>query len=168
MEKMAGRARRMFLQTHPANSPSAHSGQLIYQNRGATTSYSPAQSPLNQLPESFSDVHPYLARYVEQIKFTAAPVPQDYQYHTTGQRGLQSRPQAGAPDPRTAGESWMPDIYQYASVGVSVEERYGARAQAQPTPFVPSSPRVDENETFNFDHGALMVDLEDTSYMAWF
>jgi hypothetical protein len=63
----------------------------------------------------------------------------------------------------------MPDIYQYASAGVGVEERYtGAQAQTQPTPFIPSSPRVDQNDTFNFDHGALMVDLEETSYMAWF
>jgi hypothetical protein len=61
----------------------------------------------------------------------------------------------------------MPDIYQYTSVGVGVEERYTG-AQAQPTPFIPSSPRVDQNDTFNFDHGALMVDLEETSYMAWF
>lgn len=61
----------------------------------------------------------------------------------------------------------MPDIYQYAIAGVGVEERYTG-AQAQPTPFIPSSPRVDQNDTFNFDHGALMVDLEETSYMAWF
>jgi hypothetical protein len=121
----------------------------------------------DQLPESFSDVHPFLVRYAEQIKFTAAPVPPNT-YHLHRQATVQRNPHpVSASDPKAIGESWMPDIYQYASVGVGVEERY-TRAQAQPTPFIPSSPRVDEKDPFNFDHGALMVDLEETSYMAWF
>jgi hypothetical protein len=128
----------------------------------------------NQLPDSFSNVHAYLVRYAQQIKFPAPPNPYHPHHQTTAQHNLFSHPQSGIPlpassatDPIATGESWMPDIYQYTSAGVGVEERY-TRAQEQPTPFIPSSPRVDQNETFNFDHGALMVDLEETSYMAWF
>ncbi|KAJ3892799.1 hypothetical protein GG344DRAFT_44607 [Lentinula edodes] len=63
---------------------------------------------------------------------------------------------------------WLPDIYSFSTVdGIGVENRYKP-ASAPPTPFVPSSPRVDENEKVNFEHGALTTDLEETSYMAWF
>ena len=63
---------------------------------------------------------------------------------------------------------WLPDLYRFSSVGLSVEERY-TFASAQPTPFIPSSPRVAEDKNFNFDHGALTTELvEETRYMAWF
>ncbi|KAJ4491601.1 hypothetical protein C8J55DRAFT_450236 [Lentinula edodes] len=63
---------------------------------------------------------------------------------------------------------WLPDIYSFSTVdGIGVENRYKPPS-APPTPFVASSPRVDENEKVNFEHGALTTDLEETSYMAWF
>lgn len=63
---------------------------------------------------------------------------------------------------------WLPDLYRFSSAGLSMEERY-TFASAQPTPFIPSSPRIAEDKNFNFDHGALTTELvEETSYMAWF
>ncbi|KIK57141.1 hypothetical protein GYMLUDRAFT_98786 [Collybiopsis luxurians FD-317 M1] len=67
--------------------------------------------------------------------------------------------------------TWLPDIYAFHSVGVGVDEKYSYRekfASAPPTPFMPSSPRVEKDERINLDHGALMTDLEETSFMAWF
>ena len=164
MEKLTDRARRIFLSTNSPSASSAHNGQPAYQNLAA--GYPTAQPPPDQLPESFSNVHHHLVRYAEQIKFTTAPNPYHLHHQTTNLLPY-PLPVSSETDPRAVGESWMPDIYQYASAGVGVEERYTC-AQAQPTPFIPSSPRVDQNDTFNFDHGALMVDLEETSYMAWF
>ena len=72
--------------------------------------------------------------------------------------------------PAVVQNTWLPDLYRFSSVGLtlSVEERY-TFASAQPTPFIPSSPRVAEDKNFNFDHGALTTELvEGTSYMAWF
>lgn len=68
---------------------------------------------------------------------------------------------------------WMPDIYSFTTAaGVGVESRYPSYrekfASPQQSPFMPSSPRVGEDENINFDHGALMTDLEETSFMAWF
>lgn len=74
----------------------------------------------------------------------------------------------------------LPDIYHFSSMGVGVEEQYSftslaatvlqqhRQQQQQQNLFVPSSPRIAEDEKFNFDHGALTADLEETSYMAWF
>ncbi|KAF9071212.1 hypothetical protein BDP27DRAFT_1419250 [Rhodocollybia butyracea] len=66
---------------------------------------------------------------------------------------------------------YLPNIYSFSSGGIGVEDRYSYRevfASAPPTPFMPSSPRVGEDEVFNLDHGALTTHLEETSYMAWF
>ena len=53
-------------------------------------------------------------------------------------------------------------------MGLSVEERY-TFASAQPTPFVPSEPRISETDNFNFDYGAMTFDpVEGASFMAWF
>ncbi|KAF8630842.1 hypothetical protein AX17_005201 [Amanita inopinata Kibby_2008] len=111
------------------------------------------EQPLDLLP-SFQNVHPSLVQFAEQIKYTSPA-------------RLSSFNGAHNPEPNPSSEAWLPDIYQFSSAGMDVEERY-TFASAQPTPFIPSSPRVAENETFNFDHGALTVDLEETSYMAWF
>lgn len=68
----------------------------------------------------------------------------------------------------------LPDIYHFSSMGVGVEGRYSftpatsTQQQQKTNLFVPSSPRIAEDEKFNFDHGALMAELEETSYMAWF
>ncbi|KAJ3780693.1 hypothetical protein GGU10DRAFT_414928 [Lentinula aff. detonsa] len=62
----------------------------------------------------------------------------------------------------------LPDIYSFSTVeGIGVENRYKP-ASAPPTPFMPSSPRVDKDEKINLEHGALTTDLEETSFMAWF
>lgn len=65
----------------------------------------------------------------------------------------------------------LPDIYHFSSMGVGVEGRYSFTPAATQQPqnlFVPSSPRIAEDEKFNFDYGALTAELEETSYMAWF
>jgi hypothetical protein len=76
-------------------------------------------------------------------------------------------------------ETWLPDVYRFSSHGVGIDERYRIAngteaggdegfASAQPTPFMPSEPRIAANDAFNFDHGALTAELAETSYMAWF
>ena len=67
-----------------------------------------------------------------------------------------------------AKEAWLADIYHFGSLGPSGEER-SLGAATLPTPFIPATPRVAEDQIFNFDHGALSAGLlEETSYMAWF
>ncbi|KAK0439848.1 hypothetical protein EV421DRAFT_1818820 [Armillaria borealis] len=105
------------------------------------------------LPSSFNDAHPSLCQYAEQIMSTPAlPVPQMYASHL---RNVE--------DERT----WLPEVYRFHSAGITVDDHYNF-ASAPPTPFSPSDPRVGKHETVNFDHGAITVDLSDTSYMAWF
>ncbi|KAJ7510220.1 hypothetical protein B0H11DRAFT_2216027 [Mycena galericulata] len=75
-------------------------------------------------------------------------------------------------------EVWLPDVYHFASMGVGIDERCcigggnsgeGSFASAQPTPFIPSEPRIAANDAaFNFGHGALIAELADTSYRVWF
>jgi hypothetical protein len=75
----------------------------------------------------------------------------------------------------------LPDIYHFSSTAIvgNVDERYNltplsldtdaSSSARQPSSlFVPSSPRIAEDEKFNFDHGALTSELEETSFMAWF
>ncbi len=105
------------------------------------------------LPSSFNDAHPSLCQYAEQIMSTpVVPTPQMYASH------LQN-----VEDERT----WLPEVYRFHSAGITVDDHYSF-ASAPPTPFSPSDPRVGKHETVNFDHGAITVDLSDTSYMAWF
>lgn len=69
----------------------------------------------------------------------------------------------------TTHESSLPDIYLFSSLGMSLEGGRYSFAPEKPTPFIPSSPRVAQNQIFNFDHGALDAGIvELTSYMAWF
>jgi hypothetical protein len=84
-------------------------------------------------------------------------------------------------------ESWLPDVYRYGkhnglvSSPSSVQAPTHRRPQGmQPLPtaqqlnadrqklFTPSAPRVDGKEEFNLDFGALALQLDETSYMAWF
>jgi hypothetical protein len=66
-------------------------------------------------------------------------------------------------------DTWLPDIYQFSSVGLSLDDRYAIPSTQPQTPFVASLPRVAESKDFNFDYGDLTVGLvEETSYMAWF
>ncbi|PFH53342.1 hypothetical protein AMATHDRAFT_45610 [Amanita thiersii Skay4041] len=128
--------------------------QWVYLQHQSNKLYN--QQPLELLP-SFQNVHSALARFAEQINYTSpalltsdvSPIP----------HSLEQQPES----PPT----WLPDIYTFSSAGVGIEDRYSF-ASAQPTPFIPSSPRIAENQRFNFDHGALTSDLEETSYMAWF
>ncbi|KAL1745278.1 hypothetical protein HDZ31DRAFT_82070 [Schizophyllum fasciatum] len=66
-------------------------------------------------------------------------------------------------------DTWMPDPYNFHSNGISVEERYTGMARAIPTPFVPSSSRVLEDETFDLEHGALNPNLvlDSSIFMAY-
>lgn len=121
----------------------------------------------SHLPPSFTDVHPFLTRYAERIRLTSPSqvaglaVSTSDNHRVTGDRVVQTPAVNQPPD------TWLPDIYRFNSAGVGIDERY-TFASAQPTPFIPSSPRVTEDVIFNFDHGALTADLEETSYMAWF
>ena len=66
-------------------------------------------------------------------------------------------------------EMWLPEVYNFTSAGVGPEDRHSFKVAApHPTPFSPMDPRVGKHESVNFDHGAITVDLTDTSYMAWF
>ncbi|KAM6493617.1 hypothetical protein JOM56_009978 [Amanita muscaria] len=112
------------------------------------------ERPFELLP-SLQNVHSALVEFAEQMKCTSAPKIS----------GLLSV--IGDLSEHSKSDAWLPDIYQFASNGLGLEERY-TFASAQPTPFVPSSPRIGQSENFNFDHGALTVDLEETSFMAWF
>ncbi len=57
--------------------------------------------------------------------------------------------------------------YSFTPLATTVQQQHRKQPQQQNL-FVPSSPRIGEDEKFNFDHGALTADLEETSYMAWF
>ena len=125
--------------------------------------YAGFPSPVSQpiLPASFNHIHEIISQYAERVEsrsgmgFMASSdlVP----FKTSTSDHIPS-----------VQNTWLPDLYRFSSVGLSVDERY-TFASAQPTPFIPSSPRVAEDKNFNFDHGALTTELvEETSYMAWF
>ena len=79
----------------------------------------------------------------------------------------QSQSTTASIDSMDGAESWMPDPYRYAPAGVDIDAMRCAPRQ-QPTPFMPSSPRVDGKEEFNLDHGSLTGEFGETSFMAWF
>jgi hypothetical protein len=121
--------------------------------------YAGFPSPVSQpiLPASFNHIHEIISQYAERVlgmSFMTSSDLTPFKTTTTS-------------DP-TPNNTWLPDLYRFSSMGLSVEERY-TFASAQPTPFIPSSPRVAEDKNFNFDHGSLTTNLvEETSYMAWF
>ncbi|KAJ7928078.1 hypothetical protein B0H13DRAFT_2265321 [Mycena leptocephala] len=149
MEKLAEKARRACSQWHsaaPLPAPSSASGA--------------------QLPPAFHHAHATLAQYAEEMTFAPPRVPLPH-----------SPPVKDAAD--ADAETWLPDVYRFSSHGVGIDERYRIAngnegggdegfASAQPTPFMPSEPRIAANDAFNFDHGALTAELAETSYMAWF
>ncbi|KAF8182616.1 hypothetical protein BJ912DRAFT_928505 [Pholiota molesta] len=155
MQKLAEKSQRALANRHTADG-----------SGNTQTGYAMFPQPQPTLPPSFSGAHPLIAQAAERMEARSQgrrdPPPSAGSTSTAAATG---RP-GGAVD--HAQESWLPDIYHFSSLGLSLEERY-AVASAQPTPFIASSPRVAENQTFNFDHGALSVGLvEETSYMAWF
>ena len=125
--------------------------------------YAGFPSPVSQpiLPASFNHIHEIISQYAERVESRSG-----MGFMTSSDLA----PFKTSSDHNTSSvqNTWLPDLYRFSSVGLSVEERY-TFASAQPTPFIPSSPRVAEDKNFNFDHGALTTELvEETSYMAWF
>ncbi|KAG5644900.1 hypothetical protein DXG03_007452 [Asterophora parasitica] len=119
----------------------------------------------SEVPESFHSAHPLLRRYAEQ---------QLQQQRLLPERRAQAQPVNPGQGQGYGQESFLlPDIYRYPNAGVSRELRYAfpfpgpAPAQTS-TPFIPGAPRVNANEEFNFDHGALGLQCDETGYMAWF
>ncbi|KAF8158547.1 hypothetical protein B0H34DRAFT_709315 [Crassisporium funariophilum] len=149
MQKLVERSRQVLSQSHGTDSSHmSHAGNSQLQPT---------------LPSSFDNVHTRISQYAERIEARSVSQAMDL---TKPARCLLNMNTDLASPPLQ--DSWLPDIYRFSSVGLGVEERY-TFASAQPTPFIPSSPRVAENVKFNFDHGALTIDLvEETSYMAWF
>lgn len=147
MEKLAEKARRACSQWHSTAPPPPS-----------------AAASGTQLPPAFHHAHPILARYAGEMTFVPPRVPMP------GSPPLKDTTDADA-------ETWLPDVYRFASHGVGIDERYrigGSShgdegfASAQPTPFMPGEPRIAANDNFNFEHGALTAELAETSYMAWF
>ncbi|KAJ7367111.1 hypothetical protein DFH08DRAFT_836580 [Mycena albidolilacea] len=147
MEKLAEKARRACSQWHSTAPPPPSSAALG-----------------TQLPPAFHHAHPILARYAGEMTFVPPRVPMP------GSPPLKDTTDADA-------ETWLPDVYRFASHGVGIDERYSIGgsshgdegfASAQPTPFMPGEPRIAANDNFDFEHGALTAELAETSYMAWF
>ena len=125
--------------------------------------YAGFPSPVSQpiLPASFNHIHEIISQYAERVESRSG-----MGFMTSSDLVPFKTPTSDHTP--SVQNTWLPDLYRFSSVGLSVEERY-TFASAQPTPFIPSSPRVAEDKNFNFDHGALTTDLvEETSYMAWF
>lgn len=113
------------------------------------------------LPDSFDGAHSSICQYAEQIMSTPSAPEASSRLYTSH---LQT-----AVDNESA--MWLPDVYKFTSAGIGPEDRYNnfqAAAPPTPLPFSPMAPRVGKHETVNFDHGAITIDLTETSYMAWF
>ena len=142
--------------------------------------YAGFPSPVSQssvlLPASFNHIHEIISQYAERVESrsgmgfmtTSSSSSSQSDLFKTSSTTTSDQHNSGVIIPDVVQNTWLPDLYRFSSVGLSVEERY-TFASAQPTPFIPSSPRVAEDKNFNFDHGALTTELvEETSYMAWF
>ncbi|KIM35921.1 hypothetical protein M413DRAFT_32151 [Hebeloma cylindrosporum] len=165
MQKLAEKSQRVLLKWHGSE-------------KASQMSYAGYPQPRPSLPAAFSNVHESITQSAERIavRWSAPPAAgNDFPTSPRGSHqlmGLASTSgdivKSSNSDPGTVEETWLPDIYHFSTLGLGVEERY-TFASAKPTPFIPSSPRVAENENFNFDHGAMSMELvEETSYMAWF
>jgi hypothetical protein len=166
MQKLAEKSQRVLLKWHGSE-------------KASQMSYAGYPQPRPSLPASFSNVHEFIAQSAERIAVQSSAPPAPGNNATSPRGSLAHQPTGLAStsgdiasssdlDPATVQETWLPDIYHFSTLGLGVEERY-TFASAKPTPFIPSSPRVAENENFNFDHGAMSMELvEETSYMAWF
>ena len=130
--------------------------------------YAGYPQPKPSLPASFSNAHEFIAQSAERIAVRASTGQAMDLDFVSLPRGGSSLSTSSASNLDPATETFLPDIYHFSTLGLGVEERYTC-ASAKATPFIPSSPRVAENENFNFDHGAMSMELvEETSYMAWF
>lgn len=167
MQKLAEKSQRVLLKWHGSE-------------KAFQMSYAGYPQPRPSLPAPFSNAHEFIAQSAERIAVRSSAPPAPCNESLTSPRGSSSHQPTGLAltsgdvakssdlDTTTVQETWLPDIYHFSTLGLGVEERY-TFASAKPTPFIPSSPRVAENESFNFDHGAMSMELvEETSYMAWF
>lgn len=167
MQKLAEKSQRVLLKRHVSE-------------KASQMSYAGYPQPRPSLPAAFSNVHEFIAQSAERIVVRSSAPPAPGNDFSTSPRGSLAHQPTGLAstsgdiakssdlNPATVQETWLPDIYHFSTLGLGVEERY-TFASAKPTPFIPSSPRVAENENFNFDHGAMSMELvEETSYMAWF
>uniref|UniRef100_D8PXF1 Zn(2)-C6 fungal-type domain-containing protein n=1 Tax=Schizophyllum commune (strain H4-8 / FGSC 9210) TaxID=578458 RepID=D8PXF1_SCHCM len=118
----------------------------------------------------FAEAHPALAQFAETLQTATFYHPMEMlpaEYQTYHQHSHQ--PVVGHHRGTRDEDAWMPDPYNFNSNGISVEERYTGVARAFPTPFVPSSSRVLDDETFNLEHGALNPNLvlDSSIFMAY-
>ncbi|TFK23393.1 hypothetical protein FA15DRAFT_670507 [Coprinopsis marcescibilis] len=164
MQKLAEKSRKTLTQSQPSKYPDG-------------ASYA-RHSEVRHMPACFKHAHPYLSQQAERI------LASNSNSMSSLNLILDRGPSAEFPNPSSSSasavpagqgvgvqkDSWIPDIYRFASLGLSLDDRYApGYAASQPTPFVPSFPRVSETKDFNFDHGDITVGLvEETSYMAWF
>ncbi|KAG6853952.1 hypothetical protein C0991_012276 [Blastosporella zonata] len=178
-EKLAEKSRQALKQYQSSAPAPSAPGPSTNRERASSSS-----SPSVVVPESFRTAHPILLRCLERQRQPDLQQPRSPEIPRTHAYSPQSQSQGqGQQD-----EAWLPDIYSYAYAGVSKELRYpfpfGGQGQVEApriqqqsqaqqafvlaqAPFVLGTPRVDANEEFNFDHGALKQ-CEETGYMAWF
>jgi len=172
-------------------SPQPHIMKLAEKGRAILRQSPSASTPLignpypTTLPQSFTQAHPFLGDRAERMGLYAptdrprgigsSPVTSTNSTRTTETRS--ASPVSPSSLEATSGPAdSLPDIYHFSSVVDSVDERHQFSFLVAPVSstrrirslFVPSSPRIAKDEKFNFDHGALMSELEETSYMAWF
>ena len=171
--------------------PQPHIMKLAEKGRAILRQLSSTSIPLignpypATLPQSFAQAHSFLGDRAERMGLNAStnrprgigssPVTSTNSSQTTETRS--ASPISPSSLEATIGPAdSLPDIYHFSSVVDSVDERHQFSFLAAPVSstrrirslFVPSSPRIAKDEKFNFDHGALMSELEETSYMAWF
>ncbi|KAF5361070.1 hypothetical protein D9756_004646 [Leucocoprinus leucothites] len=165
----------------------AEKGRLTLRQSATSASLTATGNPYPvTLPPSFAKAHPLLSDQAERMGLDAPVVrprgagpPSSASTSSSHTGHTRSTSPVSSATIRTSGglvES-LPNIYHFSSMVNSVDEKYSlpplatsvntTRRQPQNL-FVPSSPRIGEDEKFNFDHGALMSELEETSYMAWF
>ncbi|TFK69541.1 hypothetical protein BDN72DRAFT_767830 [Pluteus cervinus] len=163
IEKLADKSRRLCFQWH---SPQVMEQSVFYPS--SSLKNSPGRLDSEKLAVELDGAHPMLVDFAGQLSLVKPDESSRGQPSSSSSSdgNIYHHHQAQSQRPDT----WLPEIYQFTSVGIGIEDRYNfsAIATAQPTPFVPSSPRVAEHANFNFDHGAFTVDLAETSFMAWF
>ncbi|KAF7299600.1 4Fe-4S ferredoxin-type domain-containing protein [Mycena chlorophos] len=183
MEKLADKARRACAHWHGAT---------------ALTPPAPPSSSGVALPPAFGGAHSTLARYADEMTFTpprvptpqppAIPIGRDptsyswlpdvYRFGTAGvgveERYRVQEDHVYAPGTLPNYGNKLIGIQPPAQAPEAGQQKQNQQqpsipfATAQPTPFVPSEPRVAANDSFDFEHGALTAELAETSYMAWF
>ncbi|KAJ7069663.1 fungal-specific transcription factor domain-containing protein [Mycena amicta] len=179
MEKLAEKAHRACAHWHGA---------------AALTPPAPPSSSGAALPPAFRHAHSTLARYADEMTFTPprVPTPQPPAYKDPG---VGNASYSWLPDVYRFGSvgvgideryriqdererqplrpGTLPNYGNSLIVSMGPGSSQGANANtpfatAQPTPFVPSEPRIAANDSFDFEYGSLTAELAETSYMAWF